>query len=386
MITFHNATDSDGQIIHIDEVTNDNRAEHYYCVGCGGEMSAVLGDKREHHFRHKEAHCSWESYLHKLGKMLLKQRFETQKEFVVKYYVEHHCEKSKSCKLESIYGEKKCNCRELLTIDLKKIFDTCEEEVTYKGFRADLMLSSKEHPEREPIFLEISVTHDCEPEKLESGIQIIELKITDENDVLRPLVEESSLFGRFNPEHPYDFSTLPPIRFFNFKRQFETARPLERFWVAKDDKGVLRGYCTQDNLNCRNVENNHREDSIYEIAIPSEVLVGNRKPNLYEFGMVKAVSAGIDVKHCGICDKWQRCILNYNEEVEDKKTGEKKLVPRRIWMRQIPDQYIDRVSEANGCKDYSHNRFFLYKVLRDLSNLPCWEWKQNNPISSPTPT
>ena len=36
----------------------------YYCVGCGGEMSAVLGDKREHHFRHKEAHCSWESYLH----------------------------------------------------------------------------------------------------------------------------------------------------------------------------------------------------------------------------------------------------------------------------------------------------------------------------------
>ena len=42
MIKFHNATGTDGQIIHIDEVTKDNRAEHYYIVGCGGEMSAII--------------------------------------------------------------------------------------------------------------------------------------------------------------------------------------------------------------------------------------------------------------------------------------------------------------------------------------------------------
>ena len=30
MITFHNATDTNGHIIHIDEVTKENRAEHYY--------------------------------------------------------------------------------------------------------------------------------------------------------------------------------------------------------------------------------------------------------------------------------------------------------------------------------------------------------------------
>ena len=375
MIKFHNATGTDGQIIHIDEVTKENRSEHYYCVGCGGEMSAVLGDKREHHFRHKEAHCSWESYLHKLGKMRLKQRFDSQKELIIKYYVEHHCDISKGCKLEQIYRDKKCNYRELVEIDLKKLFDTCEEEVTYKGYRADLMLSSKEHPEREPIFLEISVTHDCEAEKIASGIQIIELKIADEKDVLRPLVEEDSLFGRTNPEQPYDFNALPPIRFFNFKRKFETARPLERFWVAKDDKGILRGSCTQDDLTCRNVEVNHRDDSVYEVAIPSEVLVNNRKPNLYEFGMLKAISSGIDVKHCGICDKHQRCILKYNEEVEDKKTGKKRLVPRQIWMRQIPDQNFDKVSQASGCPIFSHNRSYVYLVLQNLQLLPRWEWK-----------
>ena len=376
MITFHNATDTDGKIIHIDEVTKENRAEHYYCIGCGGEMSAVLGDKREHHFRHKEAHCSWESYLHKLGKMRLKQRFETQKEFVVKYYVEHHCDKSKGCQLEPIYRDKKCIRRELLESDLKKMYDTCEEEVTYKGYRADLMLSSKEHPEREPIFLEISVTHDCEPEKLASGIQIIELKIADEKDVLRPLVEKDSLLGRTNPEHPYDFNALPPIRFFNFKRKFETNRPLERFWVYKDDYGVLRGNCIQDNLNCRNVTDNHREDSLYEVAIPSEVVVNNCKPNLYEFGMMKAINAGIDVRHCGICDKHGCCVFNYNEEVEDKKTGEKRVVPRQIWTHQIPDNKMDKVAQASSCKNYSVNRFYIYNVLNNMRQLPCWEWKR----------
>ena len=376
MITFHNATDTDGHIIHIDEVTKENRAEHYYCVGCGEEMSAVLGDKREHHFRHKEAHCSWESYLHKLGKMRLKQRFDTQKEFVVKYYIEYNCDKSKGCKLEPIYRDKKCNRRELIALDLKKLFDTCEEEVSYNGFRADLMLSSKEHPEREPIFLEISVTHDCQSEKLASGIQIIELKIAEEKDVLRPLVEDDSLFGRTNPESPYDFDALPPIRFFNFKRKFETARPLERFWLAKDDNGILRGNYIQDELNCRNVTDNHREDSLYEIAIPSEVVVNNRKPNLYKFGMMKVINAGIDVRHCGICDKLRRCILNYNEEVEDKRTGEKRIVPRQIRMHQIPDDKIDKVALANGCKNYSHNRFLVYQVLNNLRSLPYWEWKR----------
>ncbi|SDO54725.1 hypothetical protein SAMN04487900_12543 [Prevotella communis] len=376
MIQFHNATDIDGHIVHINEVTKENRAGHYYCVGCGGEMSAVLGDKREHHFRHKEAHCSWESYLHKLGKLRLKERFESQKEFIIKYYVEHHCDMSKGCKLEPIYKNQKCNRRELISLDLKKIYDTCEEEVTYKGYRADLMLSSSEHPEFEPIFLEISVTHDCEPEKLSSGIQIIEMKIGDEKDVLRPLVEEDSPYGRSNPEHPYDFNAMPPIRFFNFKRIYQTARPLERFWISKDDKGILRGNCIQDNLTCRNVGENHLDTAIFEVAIPAEVLYRNQKPNLYEFGMMKAINAGIDVRHCAICKEHNICILNYNVEVPDEVTGDKKLVPRQKRMINISDQELDKVAQASGCSYYSQNGFFVYRVLRNYQHLIFWEWKK----------
>jgi hypothetical protein len=81
------------------------------------------------------------------------------------------------------------------------------------------------------------------------------------------------------------------------------------------------------------------------------------------------------VKHCGICDKYQGCILNYNKEVEDKKTGEKKLVPRQILMSRVSDQHFDKVAQASGCQDYSHNRVLVYQVLKNLRNLPFWEWK-----------
>lgn len=343
MITFHNVKDEDGKIIHIDEITKNNRAKHYYCIGCGGEMSAVLGENRDHHFRHKKAHCSWESYLHKLGKMQLKQRFESSNTFVVKYYVESHCDKLKGC----ILRDKKCNGRFLLELDLKKDYDTCEEEVMYKGYRADLMLSSKEHPELEPIFLEISVTHDCEADKRDSGIQIIELKIADEKDVLRPLVEEDSSFGRSNHEYTYILNSMSPIRFYNFKRKIETTRPFERFWVAKDEKGILRGYCSLGDLTCRNVETNHREDSVYEVAISSELFVNYSKPNLYEFGMMKAIGAGIDVKHCGICKNNIACNLKNNAD--------------------------DKVALANGCKFYSQVICGLNKW--QILNSYCWEWK-----------
>ena len=328
MIRFHNAKNQDGHIVQINEVTNENRAKHYYCVGCGGEMSAVLGDKRDHHFRHKEAHCSWESYLHKLGKLRLKERFELRKEFVVQYQVEYYCNKTKGCRLEKVYHDaQNCNRNELVSIDLKKVYDTCEEEVFYKEYKADLMLSSKEHPEREPLFLEIHVTNLCSPNKLASGIKIIEIDIEKEEDVSKPIKES------------------PSIRFYNFDKCIETKRPLDRFWVANDKEGILRGYCACDGLNCKDVNDNHREDSLYELAIPSEV--GNsrgEKPNLYLLGMTKAISEGINVQHCALCKSSLLCTM-------------------------------DESIEAAHCPNYSCSQFRVSSESSKYRNLIYWEWK-----------
>ena len=55
------------------------------------------------------------------------------------------------------------------------------------------MLSSKEHPERKPVFIEISVTHDCEEKKIDSGIRIIEIKLENEYLLDKPIVEPSNV-------------------------------------------------------------------------------------------------------------------------------------------------------------------------------------------------
>lgn len=372
MIKFHNAFDNEGRIVNIEDIKKVNRAPKYFCIGCGSEMSAVLGDKREHHFRHKEAACSWESYLHKLGKKKLKERFETCKDFIIRYVKEYICEKSQECKLANY--TQKCNRRELYQINLKELYDTCQEEVVYKGFRADLMLSHSKYPEREPIFLEISVTHDCEQEKLASGIKIIELKIANENDVLCPLEEKESLFIDTISEL-YSHRDLPQVRFYNFPRESVSQRLLQRFWVSCDDKGILRGNCIEDNLNCQNVETNHREDSIFEIAIPTEVFRNHKE--ILGFGIMRAFRKGIDIKYCCFCREYNTCICTFNVEKINKENGEKFITKQCFQMASLTDKNIDKFACASQCGNYKKDGY-LIRIEQYYRKLPYWEWKSDD--------
>ena len=378
MITYHNAIAQNGQIVHIDDVSKENRDKHFYCVGCHSEMIPVLGDVREHHFRHKGKLCSKETYLHQLGKRLFKERFDTQKEFAIEYFGNLCCDKTEKCKLLSIGKNIKCNHRGLLRRDLKKEYDTCEVEVNYHGYCADLMLSSKEHPNRNPLFIEISVTHDCEHSKIHSGILIIEIKIDSEEDLSLPLVEDDNMLLQLGNDNPYEFyESLPHVRFYNFQRQIDKARPLDRFWVSRDKKGYLRGNTKWYDLNCRNVENSHREDSLFEVAIPSEVLHDNgSKPDLYSFGFAKAVHAGIPIKDCLFCFNYNSCILIFQKKAKDSKTEEQKNLKKSIKISQIPDKEIDKVALAYGCNRYIPNNSFLSQALNYYRKLPNWEWRK----------
>ncbi len=375
MITYHNAIAQNGQIIHIDNVTKEKRNEHFYCAGCHSEMIPVLGNVREHHFRHKGKLCSKETYLHQLGKRLLKERFDTQKEFVIKYYVNLCCDKTENCKILSFGKNIKCNRKGLLIRDLKKEYDTCEVEVNYNGYCADLMLSSKEHPNQNPLFIEISVTHDCEQSKTHSGIQIIEIKIDNEEDLSLPLIEEDNMFLQLNNENPYEFyKSLPNVRFYNLLRQVDNNRPLDRFWVIRDEKSYLRGNTKWYDLNCRNVENSHRDDSYFEVAIPSKIIHDDgSKPDLYSFGMAKAMHAGLSVKDCSFCMKYNFCTITIQKT--DKNT--KKEVQEIIKINQVTDKNIDKVALAHNCKLYSPNGFFISSVLNYYQRLPYWEWKKS---------
>ena len=251
-VKYHFAKNSFGEIIDIKDVQKGEKAT-FYCIECGDEMSAVLGDKREHHFRHKNSKCSYESYLHKLGKERLKKLFDESDK------LEIHCNFSFKCNDNCVL-----NCLEKINhsvkiipriLDLKILYDKCEVEKEYKGFIADLLLSNSKIPNLEPLFLEISHTHDCEQEKLDSGIKIIELKVKDDRDLKFKLpLEESDRRLNFKDRN---------IRFYNFCHK--PSYLLFRCCVSKPKDGIVE--CSFKTINCSDSDRHDNYKNFLDITV-----------------------------------------------------------------------------------------------------------------------
>ena len=372
MITYHNAVDTDGKIINIKEVTPESRAGHYYCVGCGAEMSAVLGTKREHHFRHKGDSCSFETYLHQLGKKVLKQRFETQKEFIISYRIQYYCGKTNNCELYPYV--KCCNRKEICECDLKKEYDTCEEESYHNGFRADLKLSNSQHPEKEPIFLEIAVKHECDEKKIKSGIKIIELKINSEQDVLCPLIEsEYSEKVSAVPRHRQNMvQAQPEIRVYNFEKTRMSNYLLYRFGLFYDVDGLLKYECNpQMVVGCQQVESTHYNNTILEVAMPLGKDVGIN--DLCGLGIALAIERKFDIRNCQICCHFNYCKINL--QYVDEQTGEKRV--EKYYNIQINDKCLNRFAIAYKCKNFQLNHTFHNEIHR-FGKYPYWVWEKKD--------
>lgn len=194
MIKYHNAKDEDGNVVSIEKAQRDTS---YYCISCGKPMVPKLGKIREHHFSHKiekgSAHdisCSEETYLHEYAKRLIKELFDTGDGFIISYEQHTLCNNFYDCFYRKhVFDDENSKCKQTVktNCNLKEYYDTCEVEKGYKGFIADVMFSSKEHPEREPVFIEIAVNHSCEQEKLDSGIKIIEIFLPKDIDMFNDI-------------------------------------------------------------------------------------------------------------------------------------------------------------------------------------------------------
>lgn len=346
MAKFHYAYENttDGKIISIADVKQ--RAEHYYCISCGNEMSAALGDKREHYFRHKGDGCGWETYLHELGKRYIKERFDTQEHFYISYNVYHYCGVADHCKLKRNHlGKIICIGEKSHTFDLKEFYDTCEVESTYKDlrtnrdYRADLKLTCKEHPDRKPVFIEIAVTHDCEKEKIDSGIRIIELKVKEEADLLKP------------------FSESKDLRFYNFKKETKASINIDKFSITKDSNGILNAYIEED-VDCRE-KDVHQNNSIFEFVAPSYNPFSHTKLTFAELGLIKANVKDIPIKHCSICCHYNElhrtplgrtkvCNLSDNEQYKLANVCENYYLDRRKWMSTL--LYFNEMEYYTWCR------------------------------------
>ena len=294
-------------------------------------MKVALGPEREHYFSHMDVKCNPETYLHNFAKQLVKQIFdtETQEHYYISFYQEKKCDLIDSCEYRKCANPQLCNCTkiELSKFDLKKIYNTCELEKGYgcNGLIADVKLSHSEHPNREPLFIEIAVTHKCEEEKKSSGKRIVEINVpknTDDFSFLSEL-EETTSYSKKNNELS--------IQFYNFRRE-----------VASEKSGYnsFRVYFYHDN-------------SLKHILEQDCSLFGKRKIIQYtpfevhvadaDFGIVaSAMSLKYpQLKTCCSCNNYWRSKSDYEENKNKCNKGITIYTP----------------SQANSCSCYKYNQF-----------------------------
>lgn len=287
------AKTDDDELICIKSINKDNRNDyHYYCYGCGKELVPVLGNIREHHFRHKEksVNCDRNKYLHEFAKNKIKERFETSEHFYVWYNAKRKCKKKDECEL-SKHNWEECYADGLYKIDLKEFYDTCTLEKCYsienddERYIADLLLTNSKDQSRKPIGIEIWVTHECSEEKKQSKKnRIIEIKIEKESDALREIIEkvENEL----------------PIRFFNFKR-YVLLDPSKKLYHCKID---ANNNVVKDELLCS--EMSFDDNSKYELYADIVKLSDEDK---FNFVSTKLNDNGFCVPNCLLCSNMMIC-------------------------------------------------------------------------------
>ena len=252
------AFDEKGDIVSIDNLTKETSKQHTFkCIVCGSELRprAIDSKHRRAHFYHKEVvSCNGETYLHKLGKLYIKQHFDNSDKFCISYEVSKTC-KEHNCNLRNYNCHKE---HEINQIDLKKFYDTCTIETTIKGFVADLLLTNSNDTSIPPILIEVCVTHPCEDEKKESELKIIEISIKTEKDI-ENLFSDGFLSENLNKR------IGNKIEFISFKRDIEEklTSPISRFIYYP----ALSPTPFKNNIKCDIANNRIFKTSVVELNV-----------------------------------------------------------------------------------------------------------------------
>ena len=219
------ANNSSGDLIN---VSTAQRYEKYFCPICGELMNPHMGKVRRWHFVHKNAgNCSYESYLHKLAKIKIREAFLSSEHFLLSYNAKAFC--SLEC---PFIGFPKCEGEKPVVFDLRRYYDTCEIEATYHQYRADLLLTSSTNPKTPPVLIEIMVTHKCTEDKIKDGVRIIEIPIQSEEQIDN-IVSNCKLTAVRDEHYNYSYSNDRNIILYNFNK-VESFDPIGSFDEYED--------------------------------------------------------------------------------------------------------------------------------------------------------
>lgn len=290
------AFDEIGNIVSIEDFTKESSKLHTFkCIVCGGELRPrAIGSKhRRAHFYHKEVvSCNGETYLHKLGKLYIKQHFDNSDKFCISYEVSKTC-KEHNCNLRNYNCHKE---HEINQVDLKEFYDTCTIEAPIKGFVADLLLTNSKNPNIPPTLIEICVTHPCEDEKKESELKIIEISIKTEKDI-------ENLFSNGFLSENLNKRNGNIIEFFSFKRDIK-----EKLISTISRHIYYPKYSPipfKSEIKCDIAYSKIFKESIVELNIVSNNSVGE------DYSIINNWLANrIKLKRCNMCESYYKTIDN----------------------------------------------------------------------------
>ncbi len=281
----------------ITKIYDAEKGKVYTCPYCGRQMIPKQGYVREWHFAHKgnSDNCSYESYLHKLAKMRIRESFLKSDQFLISFYANRICSVT-DCPLGC---PSPCRWKTLSEkFNLKNYYDKCEEEAVVGQYRADLLLIHNSGDINKHVLIEIWVNHKSTKEKVESGLKIIEINIESEADIDNIIstltIQESDIV-----QNRWDESPEGKIRFYNFgKDKYEIPddkyqKEKFRFWI--DSKGWFRSdnVCDYNPIKCLTENPPEINNAIF--------LIQSKSPIDSDFAFCKLIESELGIRYCTMC-------------------------------------------------------------------------------------
>ncbi len=287
-IKYKYAWDNDRHIVEISTVNKQLRGNtQYYCISCGKELIPRLGDKNQHHFAHKSSDdtisCNNETYLHKLAKIKIKEKFDRVDTFIIKLHKNIICSSVKTCEFSQ--GAKTCCEQQEKVVNLKSYYDTCTIEKQIGSFKADILLENSTRPIK-PLLIEICVTHPCSEEKINSKLPIIEIPVSSEDDIKEIEMHTELKGDKYN------------ITLKDAYKPLEIKYPVQKYALFSSGK-----YLNEDcyKTTCKEITMPQYKQALLEISVYDQYFDNN-------YFLLYAQSLGYNIKDCSICQHYK---VNY---------------------------------------------------------------------------
>lgn len=384
MIQYHSAFLEDKSTrISISDISPENKSEHkYYCIGCGAELVPCLGKIRAKYFRHKveseEDNCNKETYLHKLGKLMLEEKFHDRaKPFSIRLCDYQTCCCKKDC---NFYDEESCITHSKVLqkeIDIRLHYDSIAVETpiyvkkegknittSFENFEGatklipDLLLYNSKKNLNGAILLEVCYSHKCEQAKIESGLRIIEVYVRSEDSI------ENLMNSAFVQEDEdvfiLDRRRKPNVLCYNFKAQSESSEPLnarhiDRFVYYK--KGTCYVPQLHEIITCNGRKEKHRPYSLVELNMASANYF--EEASTIHVGLAYLKSKGFEIKNCLLC----KYHIGYD------KLSPMQYTPFCGLSKKFGTDFYPAQDKAKECSYYREDTDLLNKALKEVETM-----------------